>query len=249
MQDGLLRIKGENRRHPDAIAQGLDDEYDYTSGIVTTYGTFHTQYGLIEGRFKGPGVRGSWLAFWTLQDGWPPEIDILEIPYSDTGPGYQNTDHHYYLNYTPPGGGEISFGGYHTGPNKLADFHSYAVLWTPGHLIFFFNGQRLDDQHRPEEVGQCQEMHLLINLAIGGWGGEPPTDPADYPYDYEADWVRVSKPRFKVVNGDFFKKRWCQDRWRFLALLEMTVGNNMSSRPKGENSICRRLSKRYMDVS
>ena len=83
VSDGLLRIKGEAKRHPQAPAtcKSGDKTYslDYTSGAIDTRGKFEVKYGYIEGRFKMPKQLGTWPAFWTLQDGWPPEIDIFEV--------------------------------------------------------------------------------------------------------------------------------------------------------------------------
>jgi len=78
VSDGTLKLKGEKKTHPDASGRtakfnGKEIPVDYTSGAIDTKGHFEVKYGYIEGRFKAPSQKGTWPAFWTLQDGWPRE--------------------------------------------------------------------------------------------------------------------------------------------------------------------------------
>jgi beta-glucanase (GH16 family) len=50
--------------------------------------TFRCETRLLKAVSKMPSQLGTWPAFWMLQDGWPPEIDIFEVPHA-------RTDHHY----------------------------------------------------------------------------------------------------------------------------------------------------------
>ncbi|NLB64410.1 MAG: family 16 glycosylhydrolase [Fibrobacter sp.] len=201
VEDGKLRIKGEAKRHPDAppTASNGGETYslDYTSGAIDTRNKFEVKYGYIEGRFKAPKHQGTWPAFWTLQDGWPPEIDILEIPHN-------RKEHHYYLHFTQPDwydkhgqawDHEASFGGVHSGPDKSAGFYNYGVDWYEGNLDFYFDDKRIASYHRPREVGQLNKQYLLVNLAIGGWAGNTIEVTANNPAYYEAEWVRVWQPK------------------------------------------------------
>lgn len=202
VSDGLLRIKGEARRHPNAPAtcKNGSDVYslDYTSGAIDTRGKFELKGGYIEGRFKMPPHSGTWPAFWTLQDGWPPEIDIFEVP-------HDRTDHHYYLHYTKTDwyashgsawDHEASFGGVHKGPDKSAGFHTYGLEWNENFLKFYFDDQLVSSYNRPSEISQLTANYIIINLAIGGWaesGSRPIAVTAGNPAYLECDWVRVWK--------------------------------------------------------
>lgn len=37
----------------------------------------------------------------------------------------------------------------------------------------------------------CQPYHLLLNIAVGGWGGDYGVDDSAFPACMEIDWVRV----------------------------------------------------------
>ncbi|MCQ2192361.1 MAG: family 16 glycosylhydrolase [Paludibacteraceae bacterium] len=202
VSNGKLIIKGEAKRHPQAPAtcKSGDKTYslDYTSGAIDTRGKFEVKYGYIEGRFKMPKQLGTWPAFWTLQDGWPPEIDIFEVPHS-------RTDHHYYLHYTKTewyashGSAwdhEASFGGVHKGPDKSADFHNYGMEWDDKYMRFYFDDKLVASYNRPAELSQTTAQYIIVNLAIGGWAetAETPIQvTANNPAYLECDWIRVWK--------------------------------------------------------
>lgn len=203
VSDGKLKITAIDQRHPNAPAgtnQWADQfgymSFDYTSGAVNTNGKFNFRYGYIEGRFKMSGT-GTWPAFWTLNGTgeWPPEIDILEVPHA-------RTNHHYYYHYGPDWQNEASFGGQHNGVDKSAGFHTYGVEWGPDYMNFYFDGQRISTNTGRSVCTQGNNMYLIINLAVGGWSGDPkPTDV--FPSVYECDWVRVWERDLNKGNWDF----------------------------------------------
>ena len=199
VSDGKLKLKGEKKKHPDADGRkakfnGKEIPVDYTSGAIDTKGKFEVKYGYIEGRFKAPSQKGTWPAFWTLQDGWPPEIDILEIPSS-------RKQHHYYLHYTDPSwygshgsawDHEASFGGHKDDDvDRSADFHNYGVEWDESTLSFYFDDKKFASYNRPTEIKQLAAQYIIVNLAIGGWAGDDIDITEDKPAYFEADWVRV----------------------------------------------------------
>ena len=199
VSDGTLKLKGEKKTHPDAEGKkakfnNKEIPVDYTSGAIDTRGHFEVKYGYIEGRFKAPSQKGTWPAFWTLQDGWPPEIDILEIPAS-------RKQHHYYLHYTDPswynGHGsawdhEASFGGHKDDDvDRSKDFHNYGVEWDETTLSFYFDDKKFASYNRPTEIKQLTAQYIIVNLAIGGWAGDDIDITTDNPAYFESDWVRV----------------------------------------------------------
>lgn len=194
--DGKLVITAEyDPTHPQGSIPDSDHPsgHEYISGLITSNGKFTTKYGYIEGSFQMPAATGTWPAFWTLQSGWPPEIDILEVP-------HDRYTHHYYFHYSTDTGNS-AFGRSRTEPVDLsAGFHTYAVEWNANEMKFYFDDQLKDSYWRPDEIAQAQYMYLLINLAVGGWAWDP--IPAEYPTTYECDWVRVWQENNSTYCGD-----------------------------------------------
>jgi len=211
VSNGCLVLKGEAKRHPQAPSTcssgGKTYSLDYTSGAIDTRGHFDVKQGYIEGRFKMPSQLGTWSAFWMLQDGWPPEIDIFEVPHA-------RTDHHYYLHYTnttwyaehgDAWDHEASFGGVHKGPDKSADFHTYGLGWTETTMSFYFDDNLVASYSRPSEISQTKAMYIIINLAIGGWAtdnGNPIEVTSGNPAYLQCDWVRVWKRKSLSMKLD-----------------------------------------------
>src|SRR2546430_8320393 len=81
---GQLDLQAIAQRDPAApqptTSGGVTYSLDYTSGAVNTSGKLNFTYGYMEARIKMANVEGTWPAFWTLQNGWPPEIDVMEFP-------------------------------------------------------------------------------------------------------------------------------------------------------------------------
>lgn len=202
VEDGRLKITAIDRRHPNAPdgTNKWSDQFgylsfDYTSGAIHSNGKFNVTYGYIEGRFKMSG-HGTWPAFWTMNGGgeWPPEIDILEVPHA-------RTNHHYYYHYGDGWENEQSFGGQHNGVDKSLGFHNYGVEWGPSWMNFYFDGQRVASYTGRNECAQGNNMYLIINLAVGGWSGDP--TPSDvFPTTYECEWVRVWQRDYNTGNWD-----------------------------------------------
>lgn len=168
--------------------------FDYTSGAINTSGKHHFTHGYIEGRFKLPTPLSTWPAFWTLQEGWPPEIDILEV---------QGDRHRLYYNYHygPDWTQHQSFGGQYWGPDLSQGWHTYGVEWTANEMIFYFDDLEIARYWRPEDIAQAKQMYLIINLAVGGWAPDPVA--ADYPARLECDWVRVYQTAAPVLAGSY----------------------------------------------
>lgn len=191
VQDGLLRLKAENKRHPDApktiVHSGEIFSLDYTSGVVTTKDRFEFTYGYVEARIRVPRSKGFWPAFWTLNsDGaWPPEIDIMEILTKE--PDVLHTNYHYGESWNNKG----SF----YQKTKLRDFseefHTFAVKWTVSEMAWYVNGIMIGKKYYDRHwIAQSKDNYILINLAVGGWGGDP-DHTTEWPAYYDIDWVRV----------------------------------------------------------
>jgi autotransporter-associated beta strand protein len=180
VSNGLLTETGNNQSYGGK---------PYTSGAINSNGKFNHQYGYYEARIKTSSTQGAWPAFWMLQDGWPPEIDILEVPINPSA-GLTVYNNNCALHYSS-GGGNASHGSYYyTGADTSAGFHTYGVDWQADHMTFYCDGAAKYTTYDTSAISQCSAMYMIINLAIGGWPGDPLPD-ATWPITYQVDWVRV----------------------------------------------------------
>src|SRR5688572_3772394 len=88
--NGLLQLWGRRENY---MGQ------PFTSGAINSNGHFNFgltgQAGYMEARMRMPNFLGAWPAFWSLQEGWPPEIDVME--FVRNGPGSANTSPNNYV--------------------------------------------------------------------------------------------------------------------------------------------------------
>ncbi|HEX6972639.1 MAG TPA: glycoside hydrolase family 16 protein [Limnochordia bacterium] len=176
---GVLRIVAERRS---AFYSGK--ERSYTSGMMTTYQKFAQRYGWFEIRCRAPRGRGLWPAFWLLPEplGWPPEIDVLEIL------GHETQRVHMTHHWRDAAGTHRSEGGSFSGPDFAADFHTFAVEWTPDLIRWYVDGI---ERYRATQPVPQGPMYMLVNLAVGGnWPGSP-DEQTPFPSSFDVDYVRV----------------------------------------------------------
>ena len=177
VEKGLLRFKAERREM---------NGKPYTSGMATTFGKFSQAFGWFEVRAKFPRGKGLWPAFWLLPESgkaWPPEIDILEI--LDHEPNIVYMTNHW---RTETGTHHEGKGEKFVGPDFSADFHTFALQWTPDELVWYVDGveRYATRDHIPQE-----KMYVLLNLAVGGdWPGMPNAE-TPFPSFMDVDYVRV----------------------------------------------------------
>ncbi|MFX0100490.1 MAG: family 16 glycosylhydrolase [Candidatus Hodarchaeota archaeon] len=196
VENGLLRIKGDNYTHPDSLAYEphyWGDNYlplNYTTGAITSEGKFTIKYGYIEARQKMPeGPTGFWPAFWTFMSGGEPgsysEIDIHEF--------YSGNDYKYETNLHTRGPDENLTSDHcaHYGlQNLTAGFHVYGVEWHPNIIKFFFDNKEVYRITNQDQLEHMAPQHIRINLAIGG-AASTPDENTIWPAWFETDWVRV----------------------------------------------------------
>jgi beta-glucanase (GH16 family) len=179
VQDGILRL--EARPQPTNY-RGASQPY--VSGTLTSYGKFDFCFGLLEVRARIPSGTGLWPAVWLLPESlaWPPEIDVFEFR------GQQPTrvlmTHHW---ATPSGLHQFGSQQFE-GPDFSRGFHTYALEWTPGRLVWSIDGVV---RHESTEHVPSTPMYLNIALAVGGTLPGPPTEDTAFPAVLEIDWIRV----------------------------------------------------------
>ncbi|WP_236796793.1 glycoside hydrolase family 16 protein [Amycolatopsis sp. GM8] len=169
----------------------------YTSARLLTAHTFTQKYGHFEARVKMPPGQGMWPAFWMQGDGgaqWPNngEIDIMETVGFDMGtnhgslhgPGYSGGNP-LTGTYTLPGGAQLS-----------SDYHTYAVDWGPGGVVWSLDGMAVENHLRSDAGGNTwvfdHPFFMILNLAVGGnWPGDPNSSTV-FPATMSVDYIHVS---------------------------------------------------------
>jgi beta-glucanase (GH16 family) len=192
VENGLLRIRGENRRHPNAPAPEQTSwgwqSYNYTAGAINTLGKFSAKYGYFEARMKFPeGPTGFWPAFWTLNaaGGWPPEIDLHEWLSNEP------TTLHCTFHWADDGNvHRMSGQSFGSMPDLSKGFHVYGLEWSIDSIAWYFDNYKLWIYTDAGTIAQLQAQYIIINLAVAGWVA-PPDAMTLWPAYYEVDWVRV----------------------------------------------------------
>ncbi|CAN7294992.1 family 16 glycosylhydrolase [Phenylobacterium sp. LjRoot225] len=168
--------------------------YDYTSGLLTTKGSFAQQYGYFEMRADLPEAKGAFPAFWLLPaDGsFTAEIDIMEYV------GEANTVHNT-VHYGPDGAHWTadSFKSYVA--DLASGFHTFGLRWTAQTLTWYVDGTQVAQVATP--AGAQKPMYMLANYAVGGdWAGDIaanatlPGMSIDYIRAYSLDAAPASSP-------------------------------------------------------
>jgi beta-glucanase (GH16 family) len=194
VQDGSLDIHAQPGDNPDGQA--------YTSGMITTEGTFSQTYGYFEIGATLPEGQGMWPAFWLLpaDKSWPPELDVLEAFGGKNANGEGGTDTYHVgsitSNWDTGGGGSwVPSDG-----SISAGEHVYGVDWEPDKTTFYQDGQEVYQVNTPSDMHS--PMYMLANLAVGGnWPGAPAGESGDMKIDFIRAWSHDAPPDTQPING------------------------------------------------
>lgn len=194
VEDGVLIIEARQEPTPQEIFPDTGGQ-NYTSARLYTKGLASWQYGYIEVRAKLPCGRGLWPAIWTLPEGdfkWPDdgEIDIMEYVGWDANK-FHATVHTRDNNHTMG----TQFGASYTSPTACGEFHTHSLLWTENEILVAVDGEPYFSYPKGNKgFGEWpfdRPHFLLLNVAVGGWGGQQGIDEAAFPAKMEVDYVRV----------------------------------------------------------
>lgn len=209
VNDGKLVITGKREVIPNPGFESGDADWkksrkqaDYTSSSINTRGKFDFQYGLVEVRAKIDTALGMWPAIWTLgiQKTWPSngEIDIME---------YYRVNHVATILANAAWAQEgqyrakwdevkIPFSEFlNMDPDWPSKFHTWRMEWTEQSIKLYLDSKLLNEIDLAETINPDgfnpfhQPHYLLLNLAIGGNGGDP--SDSTFPSKYLVDYVRV----------------------------------------------------------
>ncbi|MBI3550575.1 MAG: glycoside hydrolase family 16 protein [Elusimicrobia bacterium] len=170
-------------------------EEAFTSGRLRSRADW--TFGRFEIRARMPKGVGTWAALWLYptddSHGWPDsgEIDIAEYVGRDPDgiiSCFYSTEHSWVFDT-----GRIA-----PIPVERADqeFHVYSADWTDEEITTSVDGKvfhRFQNPHSWKHWPFLHPFHVIMNLAIGGFGGE--ADEAAFPARLEVDYVRIYRLR------------------------------------------------------
>ena len=192
VRDGSLHLTTQRREVTDA--KGV--KYNYTEGLITTAKTFKSSYGYFEARAKMPtqAGAGTWPAFWTLAQGWPPEFDIVEY-WGSLGRIHQGT-------VTKKEDGSQRWNSYNGYDLSISGWHTYGLEWGPGYQHYNIDG-KITNTIYGDFLAMPDLHYLLLNSGIET--ERPPTAATRFPNDFEVDYARVyARPDVPALqNGGF----------------------------------------------
>ena len=161
---------------------------------------FATTYGYVEGRIRVgqvPGMLTSFYLFRRWEGQHAPEIDIVEYlgenPFGEEKAfqtyHYRDVNHGNILSsptmFFPRENG-------HFGDIKdLDNFHTYSVLWEPGLVIWYIDGEEVQ-RLTGRQIGR-QSMNIILYLVTGSAWAPRPADDAPFPLEIEIDYIRAYK--------------------------------------------------------
>jgi beta-glucanase (GH16 family) len=177
ISEGVLHIRTDDR----AV-----DGFKYSSGAMTTFGSFVQRYGYFEIRAKLPVGKGLFPAFWLLpwDKSWPPEIDVMEFLGRDLTT--INTTYH----YTDPKTGHRSDGSSIKAEDWTKDYHVFAVDWRPNLIVWYIDGKEVKRFFGPHVADMAMFMLLNTTVGVGDWVGSPDSS-TPFPSYFDIDYVRV----------------------------------------------------------
>jgi beta-glucanase (GH16 family) len=171
-----------------APKSGLPNGQTYTSGVLSSMGTFDHQYGYYEMRADMPGGKGFWPAFWLMPSDKvsPPELDIME--FSSRLPNEYVTTLH------SNAGGSYKMSQQFTQnlPDLSQGYHTYAVDWQADKITWYYDNKAVYSVATPADMHK--PMYILLNQAVSGGSWIGPADGSTQKFN--VDYVRVydSKP-------------------------------------------------------
>lgn len=174
----------------------------YSSASINTRGQKQWMYGRFEIRARIDTTLGSWPAIWTLgvDKPWPSngEIDIMEFYRVNNQPtilanAAWGTQKQYSAKWHTE---RIPYSHFLANdPEWHKKFHVWRMDWTADYMKLYLDDELLNttllsETTNPDGFNPFRQPHyLLLNLAIGGNGGNPAK--SKFPIRYEVDYVRV----------------------------------------------------------
>ena len=195
VEHGALVVEARAERLADRADYGGQN---YSSARLDTRGLAAWTYGFVEVRARLACGKGTWPAIWLVgadrTKGWPDvgEIDVMEAVgwKPDVVHGTIHTGAYNHVRHTQRGAET------HV-PDTCGTWHRYQLDWTPDRLLIGVDDRAYmrfanDGAGDPRTWPFDRPEYLILNVAVGGWGGQQGgVDPAAFPARMAVDYVRV----------------------------------------------------------
>lgn len=152
----------------------VTEDFDFTSGMISTAKSFRQKYGVFKAKVKMAGGSVA-QSFWMVSDTMLPHIDVARFENGKL-----------YANYFWSNGHSNQKSLSKTGGTKYADeYFIYTLEWTPNKLTWRINGKVFKTQTSgvPQE-----EMYINFSSNLKKDASE-----SGLPSAMEIDWIRVYK--------------------------------------------------------
>ncbi|HVW86599.1 MAG TPA: glycoside hydrolase family 16 protein [Bryobacteraceae bacterium] len=188
VKDGVARITARRAR---ATYDGREREF--TSGMMTTFGSFAQTYGRFEIRCHVPAGRGVEPKFWLLPvpTGEIPSIDVLDVIGSEPSRAL-------FANRWGDEKTERSFSGSYNVGDLSNGFHTIAIDWDENRIVWFVDGK---ERFRSTDGVPRQPMYLAASLAVGGIQAKYPDQSVPFPAVFEIDFIRVYQLESRMTGA------------------------------------------------
>ncbi|MDE3195520.1 MAG: glycoside hydrolase family 16 protein [Acidobacteriota bacterium] len=178
LKDGIARLTARRE-----LAKYDGRQREFTSGMITTLGSFAQTYGRFEIRCRAASGIGLQSRFWLMPvpSGEVPSIDVYHVISGDPARAL-------FGNWWGDEKTERSFTGSYDVGDLTGGFHVAAIEWDENRIVWTVDGK--ERFHSTDGVPH-QPMYLAIGLAVGGQGATYPDHSAPFPAGFEIDSVRV----------------------------------------------------------
>lgn len=155
----------------------------FTSGIITTFGTFAQIYGRFEIRFRMPAGGGLEPQFRLLPvpSGEVPSIDVMDAIGSDPATAL-------FTNRWGDARADRDYAGSHRVADLSTGFHLVAVEWDAEKVVWFVDNA--ESFHSFDGIPH-QPMYLAAWLAVGTAKAGEPNAGTRFPAVLDIDYIRV----------------------------------------------------------
>ena len=178
VKGGVVRIVARRE-----TARYDGSQREFTSGMLTTFGSFAQTYGRFEIRCRVAAGKGLESKFWLMPvpSGEVPSIDVVDVVGSEPTKAL-------FGNRWGDEKTERSYSGSASVPDLSDGFHTISIEWDEKRIEWSVDGKQV---FQSISGAPHQAMYLVVNLAVGGRTAKYPDAAVPFPADFDIDYIHV----------------------------------------------------------